>query len=89
MLSKVEIADQIKKMLVENLKLPMQPEEIALDASLLGEGLGLDSVDLIELVALIYSEFKVTLTNEHRDYFENIGTMSEFIYNQRAKMGPV
>lgn len=83
--TKTQIAENLKTMMVENLRLPMEPEEIDITAPLLGDGLGLDSVDLMELVALIYNEYKVAMTNEHWIYFKNIDSMSEFICNQRVE----
>lgn len=77
-----QIAENLKTLMVENLKLPMKPEEIDTGASLLGDGLGLDSVDLIELVSLVYNEYQVIMTNEHWAYFKNIDSMSEFICNK-------
>lgn len=83
--TKTQIAENLKTMMVENLRLPMEPEEIDITAPLLGDGLGLDSVDLMELVALIYNEYKVAMTNEHWTYFKSIDSMSEFICNQRVE----
>lgn len=45
-----ELRRRIKQVIVERLKLEMDPEEIGDDVPLFGEGLGLDSIDALELV---------------------------------------
>src|SRR6185437_16213128 len=46
----IAVDTEIKQALVRSLRLPMQPEEIADSMSLFGGGLGLDSVDVLEIV---------------------------------------
>ena len=48
--------ERVRKVLIEKLKVPMKPEEIDLDAPLFGTGLGLDSVDAVELVVALEAE---------------------------------
>lgn len=48
---------RVRRVLTENLKVPLAPEEIDLDAPLFGTGLGLDSVDAVELIVAIEAEF--------------------------------
>ena len=55
---------RVKQMLVEQLRLRMDPTEIDDDTQFFGEGLGLDSVDAIELVAAVESSFGVVIGNE-------------------------
>ncbi len=52
---------RVRRVLTENLKVPLLPEEIDLDAPLFGTGLGLDSVDAVELVVAIESEFSLRI----------------------------
>lgn len=73
------IADRLRQVIVERLKLPMKPEEIEYDMVLFNDGLGLDSVDSLELVAAIDEEYGVSLTSEHRPYFVNLEKLSGFI----------
>jgi acyl carrier protein len=49
--------ERVRRVLVENLRVPLPAEQIELDAPLFGTGLGLDSVDAVELVVAIESEF--------------------------------
>ena len=55
---------RIKEMLVRQLKLQVKPEEIEDDAPLFGEGLGLDSIDVLEVVASIEKEFGVAIRSQ-------------------------
>lgn len=48
---------RVRSVLVERLKVALPPEQIELDAPLFGTGLGLDSVDAVELVVAIETEF--------------------------------
>ena len=55
---------QIKQAIVRSLRLPMQPAEIGDDTPLFGEGLGLDSIDALELVLELERSFGVTIADE-------------------------
>ena len=55
---------KIKQMLVRQLKLKMKPEEIEDATPLFGEGLGLDSIDVLEVVASIEKEFGVSIQSQ-------------------------
>jgi acyl carrier protein len=56
-----EAFSRVRQMLVEKLKVPLRPEQIDLDAPLFGTGLGLDSIDAVELVVALESELGVIL----------------------------
>ena len=59
-----DLRDQIKEMMVENLMLKVPKEEIANDLPLFGaEGLGLDSIDALELVVSMEKKFGVSVPN--------------------------
>ena len=55
---------RVKAAIVRSLHLPMPPEDIADDIPLFGTGLGLDSVDALELVLEIEREFGVKVSDE-------------------------
>lgn len=65
----------------------MNPDEIIDDAPLFGEGLGLDSIDSIELVVLLEREYGIKITDpkEGRKILVNVNTMAEFIEQNRTK----
>lgn len=55
------IMEQLKALLIDHLSLPLTPDQIDPDAAFFGSGLGLDSVDAMEIVVLVETEYKITL----------------------------
>ena len=73
---------RIKRLIVESLNLEgMRPEMIADEAPLFGEGLGLDSVDALELVVALEKEFGIRIKSQEigREVFSSVSTLSHFI----------
>jgi acyl carrier protein len=73
---------RIKRLIVESLNLEgMRPEMIADEAPLFGEGLGLDSVDALELVVALEKEFGIRIKSQEigREVFSSVSTLSQFI----------
>lgn len=74
---------QLKEKIIEVLQLEdMTPEELENDMPLFGdEGLGLDSVDAIQLVTMLDTEFNVKINNmnENREAFTSVNTLLEFV----------
>ena len=58
------LKEEIKRAIVRSLRLPMAPEDIDDGVSLFGEGLGLDSIVVLELVLEIERTFGVSITDE-------------------------
>lgn len=78
----MSIKEKLKKTLVEELKLEdVAPEDIADDAPLFGEGLGLDSLDAIELVVLVQRNFGLAMQDqeEARAAFASVNALSSYI----------
>jgi acyl carrier protein len=76
------VPDRIKRLIIDNLHLEgMQPEMIDENAPLFGEGLGLDSVDALELVVAIEKEFGIKIkSNEmERQAFASVAALSRFV----------
>jgi acyl carrier protein len=75
----------IKQAIVRALKLPMQPDEIDETTPLFGEGLGLDSIDALELVLEIERSFGVVIGDEETGgrVLQSVNTIAEFIESQR------
>jgi len=59
-----EILARVRRLLIEKLRVPRTPEEIDPDTPLFGTGLGLDSIDAVELVVALDTDFGVRLPNE-------------------------
>ena len=83
-----ELKQQLKKQIVEFLNLlSVKPEDIKDDEPLFGEGLGLDSIDSIELIVLLGREYGITIQDpkEGRKVLTDINTMAAYIEKHRTK----
>lgn len=81
-----QIHDQIKQMMVRVLMLEgVTPEEIGTDQQLFGGGLGLDSVDALELAIHIEEEFGVRMPvdAEGRKAFATVSSLAVFIESKK------
>jgi len=81
------IKEKLKTLLIEELNLEdVTPEEIEDDAPLFVEGLGLDSLDAVELVVLLEKHFGVVVKDldEGRTAFQSINTLVAFIEERSA-----
>jgi acyl carrier protein len=79
---------QVKQQIVQFLNLmTVKPEEISDDEPLFGEGLGLDSIDSIELIVLLQREYGITIQDpkEGRKILVDINTMVDYIEKHRTK----
>jgi acyl carrier protein len=72
---------RIKEVIVKSLRLPFPPAEIADDVPLFGEGLGLDSIDALELVLEIERTFGVAIGDEHtaKRALQSVNALATFI----------
>jgi acyl carrier protein len=83
-----ELCKYLKKMIIDTLRLEeITAEEIKDDAPLFKEGLGLDSIDALELVVAIENIFNVIIEDEDlgKRAFASVNTLARFIqeeYNQ-------
>jgi acyl carrier protein len=73
--------EEIKRAIVRSLRLPMAPEDIEDGVSLFGEGLGLDSIDVLELVLEIERTFGVSITDEQTGarVLRSVNSIAEYI----------
>lgn len=85
-MTRADIAKRAKELLVEGLRLEIEPESIVDSEGIFGEGLGLDSIDALEFVVLIEEEFEVAIPDEEvaRAAFASIDALTDFIEGQRA-----
>lgn len=80
------LINDLKQQIIEVLNLEdMAPADIADDAPLFGDGLGLDSIDALELIVLMEKNYGIKLQNpnEGKAIFSSIKTMAEYITANR------
>ena len=65
----------------------MTEADIDTDAPLFGEGLGLDSIDALELIVLMEKEYGIKLNSaaESKEILRSVRTMAEYISKNRKK----
>ncbi len=83
-----ELIEEIKEEIIKVLNLEdMTPADIDADAPLFGEGLGLDSIDALELIVLMEKHYGIRLASaaEGKDIFKSVRTMAEYISKNRKK----
>lgn len=83
-----QLLEELKKHIISTLKLSdIEPKEIDNDEPLIGDGLGLDSIDTLELLVLMEKEYCVTVPdiNVGRDVFSSVKSMAEYIEKNREK----
>jgi acyl carrier protein len=79
---------ELKQKIIEALNLEeMTPEDIDADSPLFGEGLGLDSIDALELIVLMEKNYGIKLANpaEGKEIFKSIRTIAEYVSEHRTK----
>lgn len=76
---------EIKQAIVRSLRLPIAAADIADDVPLFGEGLGLDSIDVLELVLELERSFGVAITDEVTGarVLRTVNTIAEFVEANR------
>lgn len=84
-----DLKQQIKELIVSSLELEdVSPEDIQDDAPLFGTGLGLDSIDALELGVALKKKFDVKLSAENEDskkHFASVNSLAEFIQSEKSK----
>lgn len=77
----------LKKQIVQQLNLQhIKPEDIGDDQPLFVEGLGLDSIDALELIVLLQQQYNVKLNNaeDGPKVFSSVRTMAQYIKSHQA-----
>jgi acyl carrier protein len=80
---------EIKELIIECLNLEdHRPNDIEVDAPLFGDGLGLDSIDTLELGVALQKKYGLTLNNvtkTENKYFYSVATLAKFVQESRTK----
>ena len=81
----MELNNELKNMIIEALELEeISPEDIVDSEPLFGDGLGLDSIDALELGMALKRKYNITLSSnkeENKKFFYSIDTLAEFVRN--------
>ncbi len=83
-----ELITEVKKLIIERLKLEeITVEDIITDAPLFGEGLGLDSIDALELVIGLEKEYGVSIPDAEvgKKVFQSVRTIAQYIVDNHGK----
>jgi len=82
-----DLIENIKQLIIQRLKLvDMTAEMIETDAPLFGEGLGLDSIDALELVLGLEKEFGVVIPDAEvgKRVFQSVRTMAQYVLEHQG-----
>jgi acyl carrier protein len=82
-----ELIDKLKGEIIEQLNLEdVAKEDIDTDGALFMDGLGLDSIDALELIVLLERNYGIKLDNPNqgKEIFHSVRSMAEFIQSKKA-----
>lgn len=83
-----ELILELKKEIINALNLEdITPDDIDDDAPLFGSGLGLDSIDALELIVLLEKKYGIKLENpsKGKEIFKSVSVMAKFVAEKRKK----
>lgn len=84
----IKLEQEIARLIVQGLNLPIGPEEIDPEAPLYGEGLGLDSIDILEIALIVSKQYGVVLradNQENERIFRSLRHFAHYVAGQRNK----
>ena len=83
-----ELIQNLKEQLIEALNLEeITPDDIDAEAPLFGDGLGLDSIDALEIILILEKNYGIRLENtaEAKPHFYSVKTLAEYILANQQK----
>jgi acyl carrier protein len=87
-LADVALQREIAHLFVQALNLEVAPQDIDPDAPLYGEGLGLDSIDILEVALVVSKQYGIQLradASENQQIFQSLRHLAEYIAAHRSK----
>lgn len=82
-----DLQDEVAKLMVESLNLEVTANQILPDAPLYGDGLGLDSIDVLEVALVISKRYGVQLRTDsadNQDIFSSLRSLCDYIATNRT-----
>lgn len=81
-----KLTADVKQLIITSLKLDKAPADIADDEPLFGEGLGLDSIDALELAVAIERTYSVTIPDEKvgKQVFASVAALAKYVGDNLA-----
>ncbi len=81
------LSAEVKELLLTGLRLDTPVADIQDDGPIFGEGLGLDSIDALELVVLVEERFGVSIPDEEvgKQAFASVNALVDFILRERTR----
>lgn len=86
--SSAELQREVAELMIECLNLEVTAEQIVADAPLYGEGLGLDSIDVLEVALEVSKRFGLQLRADSADnvqIFRSLRSLTDYIAAQRSR----
>ena len=83
-----EVRRHLATLITQALNLDVSPTDIDPDAPLYGEGLGLDSIDILEVALVVAKEYSIQLkadSEENHAIFRSLNALADFVVAQRTK----
>ena len=84
----LELEREIARLIVAGLNLPIAPEQIDPEAPLYGKGLGLDSIDILEIALIVSKQYGIVLradNQENERIFRSLRHFAQYVATQRSK----
>ena len=84
-----ELEKRVRTLIVRRLKLEIPPDEIQIEAPLFGEGLGLDSIDALELVVGLEQEFSIEIPDADvgKKVFASVRSIADYVRQSQVERG--
>lgn len=78
-----DVINPMKEELIKRLNLPYKPEDLHEDISLFGAGLGLDSLDALEVVLCVEHCFGIKIPDNNISILRSINTLADYVLEQK------
>ena len=86
--SSIELQREVAELMIECLNLEITADQISPDGPLYGDGLGLDSIDVLEVALVVSKRYGLQLRNDNADnqhIFRSLRNLSDYIATKRIR----